>query len=42
MGDRPKKGVRTQGGKKGIHILETMGMGCWSPSGIKEVSVCVC
>lgn len=45
IGGRPvrnssEKGVRTQEGKKGIHMLETVGMGCWNPSGEKKVSMC--
>lgn len=41
MENRPKKGVRTQGGKKGIHILKIMGKGCWIKWDKGGIHVCV-
>lgn len=38
----PEQGVRTQElGKEAIYMEKTVGMGCWSLSGVKEVSMCV-
>lgn len=40
VGNIPEQGVRTQDGKEGILVGTAVGMGCWSPSGVKE-GVCV-
>lgn len=41
VGTIPEQDVRPQEGKEGIHMDETVGMGCWSLSGVKEVSMCM-